>query len=320
MMGVLGGILFFFWEVSCSRRARACTYNMALTSNAKLPVKIDWAAFQTTGLWILALAALALAAYFGYVAFGSVAPALKPEGCDCESCNTNLFDEVCKDLGFEQPGCGNCDICPCNEDNHDCCAQCDDSSFCASCCSGGLIDDGDCSECLDCSCVVPNKPTGTENDGFCYTKMNPVTNAADDDYFLTWGKYSTPSSNLSYNPLCNEQRDNNTQCDASSTEQTAECTSMFCFNTKISNEHPSWELPVAKKVACAEMKDVFSSSCAASDDSDSKYIQKYCDGVSKTKVGALKRATKDGEEIGDMCDPTASDDCYEIKRPFCCQH
>ena len=89
---------------------------------------------------------------------------------------------------------------------------------------------------------------------------------------------------------------------------------MFCFNTKISNEH-SWELPVAKKVACAEMKDVFSSSCAASppDDSDSKYIQKYCDGVSKTKVGALKRATKDGEEIGDMCDPSGhnSDDCYD---------
>ena len=91
---------------------------------------------------------------------------------------------------------------------------------------------------------------------------------------------------------------------------------MFCFNTKISNEHPSWELPVAKKVACAEMK-VLSSSCAASEESTSKYIQKYCDGVSKTKVGALKRATEDGGKIGDMCDPRASDDCYEIK---CCQH
>ena len=183
------------------------------------------------------------------------------------------------------------------------------------------MDDGDCSECLDCSCVVPNKPSGAENDGFCYTRENPSSNAADEANFLTWGKYSTPSSNLLYNPLCNEQRDNNTQCDASSTEQTAECTSMFCFNTKISNEH-SWELPVAKKVACAEMK-VLSSSCAASppDDSDSKYIQKYCDGVSKTNVGALKRATEDGE-IGDMCDPSGhnSDDCYEIKRPFCCQH
>jgi hypothetical protein len=288
-----------------------------LTSNAKLPVKIDWVAFQTTGLWILALAALALAAYFGYVAFGSVAPAPKPEGCDCESCNTILlFDEVCKDLGFDEPDCGNCHNCPCNEDNHDCCAGCDDSSFCASCCSGGLIDDGDCSECLDCSCVVPNKPSGTENDGFCYTKKDSVSNAADEAYFLTWGNVSSvaPKPNSLKNPLCNERRDNNTQCDASSTEQTAECTSMFCFNTKISNEH-SWELPVAKKVACAEMK-VLSSSCAASppDESDSKYIQKYCDGVSKTNVGALKRATED------MCDPTASDDCYAIKRPFCCQH
>ena len=39
--------------------------------------------------------------------------------------------------------------------------------------------------------------------------------------------------------------------------------------------------------------------------------------LSKTKVGALKRATEDGGKIGDMCDPRASDDCYEIK---CCQH
>ena len=44
--------------------------------------------------------------------------------------------------------------------------------------------------------------------------------------------------------------------------------------------------------------------------------------LSKTKVGALKRATEDGGKIGDMCDPSGpnSDDCYEIKRPFCCQH